>query len=269
MSEKMPPNYYAIGWDELKRREFDHICSQLEIGDYYSQEFRHVAGRKIAFIVDNSGSMGGHLNQTSTVLADRRSVRRYDELIEFVRMAVPLLAFDSPEGVDFWFLNAIALPGTLPKRQFQNIQAWDQISELFNIPPNGSTPLVAVIKECIRQYHHYIDEQGLLLIISTDGQPDEGPRALYKIIKNRPSTKKFTVNFRVCTDCPNDIAYLNKLDRRSPGVDVCDDYNTEKQEVARAHPGHSFNMNEYVMKCIIGGASTKLDSLDESQCQIL
>ena len=29
-------------------------------------------------------------------------VRRIDELIAFLRIAVPLLALDSPEGIDFW-----------------------------------------------------------------------------------------------------------------------------------------------------------------------
>lgn len=269
----LPPAYYSPSWDDHKREEFNRMCGQLEISEYYAQEFRHVAGHKIVFIVDNSGSMGTHLVTTSTVLSTMRPVRRYDELIEFIRMAVPLLAFDSPQGVDFWFLNPVPVPasnGQIRQQYFPNIQTWSQIEQLFNVPPEGSTPLVEVLQRCITQYQSYILEQGLLFIVSTDGEPDGGPKGLYQLIKKRPSPQKFIVNFRVCSDRESDIAFLNKLDRNSPGVDVSDDYDSERKEVLKARPRSRFGINDYVMKSIIGGASAKLDGMDEGRrCFIL
>ena len=257
----LPPVYYSQSWDVYKRTDFDRICGQLEITEYYAKEFRHVAGRKIVFIIDNSGSMNLYLKNTSTI--QLRPVRRYDELIEFIRIAVPILALDSPIGVDLWFLNPIQIPGTQTNMQyFPNIQAWSQIEHLFNIPPNGSTPMVDILTKCMTMYHSCIDEQGLLFLILTDGEPDEGPKALYKLIMQSHSPLKFIVNFRVCTDNDKDVEYLSKLDDKSPGVDVSDDYYTERKEVLKVRPNSKFGFNDYIMKCIIGGASQKLDSLD-------
>ena len=73
----------------------------------------------------------------------------------------------------------------------------------------------------------------------------------------------------MCSDRDKDVEYLNRLDRKSPGVDVSDDYDSERKEVLRARPGSKFGVNDYIMKCIIGGASAKLDGLDESKCTIL
>jgi len=242
---------------------------QLDISITYAQELRYIisAPRKV-FFIDNSGSMGLPLKQTHLpALIDNHPVTRYDELREFMKIAIPLMAVDSPTGITIVFLNP---PNGTGEYVFRNIHTWDQIAPTFSKPPNGGTPLVTRLGEQMRDLDGALLEQGALFLIATDGEPNEGRDALYRWIANRPRKDRFIVNFLVCTDNDNEVVYLDRLDKKVRGVDVCDDFDTEKQQVLRAARRKGkrnpvFTYSDYVAKACVGAASKTFDKMDEHQ----
>ena len=253
---------YPDAWNNTKKQKFRDLCSLYEINEYYSMELRRVLCAPIkVFIVDNSGSMNHILRETHLRLV--RPVRRYDELIEFIKIAIPLMSIDSAEGVTIVFLNPPLIDG---KYIYTGIHDWSQIAHVFQAPPRGTTPLVERLREQLATVTCVAQEQGALFLIFTDGEPDGGPDALYRLIKHRPNPFKVICNFLVCTDNDDEVAYLNKLDRKAKGVDVCDDYISESKEVRHARPGASFTFGDYVVKACVGGACKKFDEMDEKRC---
>lgn len=249
----MPPQYYPSSWDEHKRMEFNNICNQYEIDAYYAQELRTIicAPVKVIFI-DNSGSMNQCIKGTTTL------TRRYDELIEFMKIAVALMSIDTPDGLTFVFLNP-PYAGS-PQNVFPGIHAWSQIANVFTQTPAGGTPLVSRLREHMDKLDDTITEQGVLFFIATDGEPTEGAKALSHIIMKRPKPRKFIVNFLVCTDNDKEVAYLDVLDRKAICVDVTDDYRTESKQIKK---GLRFTYGDYIVKAIVGGACPKFDLMDE------
>jgi hypothetical protein len=213
--------YYPTDWSEIKRAEFDRVVKQLDIQPFYLSELRQIlTGSKKVFVIDNSGSMARGLTMTHMERGQYANgvVRRIDELIAFVKTAVPILALDSPDGVDFWFLNrpdGNAGPVLVP-----GVQAYEQVRQALEAPPLGGTPLVATLQAVQARYAPLLGEQGVHCIIATDGEPTEGPQALYDLVMRRPHPHTWIINFLICTDDDDGVEYLDHLDKHAP-VRLC------------------------------------------------
>lgn len=262
-----PPSYYPPNWDDVKRGEFDKTVRQLDIQDWYLAELRQaLVGSKKVVVVDNSGSMGQGLRNTHLNRAQYPSglVRRMDELISFITIAVPLLALDSPDGVDFWFLNnPDGSPGPV---LVPNVQTFEQVRPQLMYPPNGRTPLVVTMQRITEKYAQIIPEQGIHCIIATDGAPSEGPDRLYDLILRRAYPRNYICNFLVCTDEDSEVEYLNYLDndKRTVAVDVTDDYDSERTQVLKAGKLKRFTYHDWIIKAVVGASSPKIDEMDEA-----
>lgn len=170
--QPLQPQYYPQSWDDAKRQEFDQLCACNEIHPEYAQEARYLMGGvKKLFVIDNSGSQTRLLDVTKTQarLSRGHPPRRYDEVIEFVRKAMPVMALDARDGVDFYFINPVN-----GKQFYPNIHTWEQIRPVFDASPSGLTPLCQTLEWAYSHYSGIIDEQGLIAVIITDGEPYDG-----------------------------------------------------------------------------------------------
>lgn len=245
---------------------FDALTSDLGLEYTIKQEVRHIlCGSKKVIIIDNSPSMNSALNPKHTHLDPERFggvVKRYTELKELLKQVIPILAIDSPNGVDVWWINNPVKTGVLYWRE--GITAYDDIaSEMEFELPSGSTPLVPVLQAVLDKYTSH--ETSMHCMVFLDGEPDgreQGKRNCCDIIRNRNNPKKNIINFVACTDNDDEIAWLNRMDKY-PGIDIVDDYNSERAEVLRAGRVKKFSYSDYVVKACIGAASPVIDKLDE------
>jgi hypothetical protein len=191
-----------------------------------------------------------------------------DELVHFVRLALPILALDSPDGVDVWFLNETE--GRAGPVVVKCVHAFDQIAYLLRTC-GGLTPLIETLGSVLSTYRQYAEEEGVHILVTTDGAPNQGPAQghalLHRMLANRLNPGKSVVNFLVCTDNDKEVAYLEYLesiDRDCPNVDEVDDYDTERRQILASGRVKTFSVGDYVVKAIIGGARADVDQLDET-----
>jgi hypothetical protein len=275
----VPVNATFAGWvpqnfDEAKRQALMDVLCRFEIQDSLGNRIRRLlAGQKKVLVLDNSSSMCRTIKHSSIV--QQPVVTRNDELLVFVGMALPFLVAESPEGVDVWLLNHVGgqqhgHPGPVV---IKNVQTVEQVRQHLQ-QPYGRTPLVQCLQSVFTTYASSIGEEGLHVLVATDGEPDEangmpGRNAVYELLKSgsllRRNPARCIVNFLVCTDDGNDVEYLNQIDQLCPFVDVTDDYASERAQVAkkRTFP-RPLSVADWVLKALIGAADPSLDRVDES-----
>jgi len=219
-----------------------------------------LSGQEKIIIIDNSGSQNWAIKPGNTEIVhhDGSPVARYEEAREFLRMAIPFLSIDAPNGIELYFINPVH-----GRRSHPGIHSYEQVLDLLAVPPYGGTPLLEAWNDVQLRYRHAVTEQGVVTVIITDGAPND-TIAFRNAIKNRLNPSKNVVNFLVTTDQDTDVEYLDDMDTLIPAVDVTDDYQTELAQI-RKKRGHSyqFSRGDYVLKAVIGGASPKIDSQDE------
>ena len=67
----------------------------------------------------------------------------------------------------------------------------------------------------------------------------------------------------MCTEDDDVVEKYNKKVDPIAGVDVLDDYASEKKEVEAAS-GKKFSLNKYLVKCVLGPKFARWDNMDES-----
>lgn len=273
-----PPAYGAqsaqnirnISQLDAKQIKFDEITRDLGLEMNIKAEVRCIlCGTKKVIIIDNSQSMNASVNSSKTHLDSHNFggvVRRYDELKELLKKMLPIMAIDSCDGVDvYWLNNPFPNSNSCGTYRRLGIHSYDEIIYEMNQKPIGDTPLLKVLRTVFDNYTKIGQEIYMHATVFLDGEPNGGYHGKMEcrhIIRERPNPDKNIINFIVCTDNDNEIRWLNKMDRL-PGIDVIDDYNTERREVLRAKRVTKFDYNDYVLKACIGAASEVIDKLDE------
>lgn len=160
-------------------------------------------------------------------------------------------------SVDIYFLN---------RPPILNVSDPSQVAAAFLAPPTGFTPLSKAFRYILSTKRATLGEKKLLVLIFTDGQPtDDHGRTDISTFLNDLATKPPNVHVQVvaCTDDEQAVEYLNDLDDRTPGLDVCDDYHSERKEVLNSQgPGFHFSFGDYVTKCLLGPIDSSFDNLD-------
>lgn len=253
------PDYTAYRLGKLQQ-----IAAQYEIRPDYISKARQLEGFDIVVLFDDSGSMKSEIkdSHSGTVAANPYGAlhTRWSEAQTFANIVVETATCLDPTGIDVRFLNR---PG------FSNVASVSQIQLAFGPPPIGFTPLCRAVKDIFREKEAVLRESKLLLIIVTDGQPtdDNGndrTNEFLALLRNRP--KNSFVSIVACTDDEEAVDYLNKLDRVVPGLDVSDDYLSEKKEILKAQgPSYKFTFGDYVIKCLLGPVDPSFDNLDEKK----
>jgi len=204
----------------------------------------------IVFLADDSGSMN-HTETTSGV-----TQTRWKELQSTMSALIDFASYFDADGTDIYFLNRAGLEGVMDGKD-------PRIKQCFDQRPRGTTPLASRL--------HWIVEsrqdkaKPLLIIMATDGEPDEGVAATVATVRHILTLpgREVRLGIMACTQDDGAVAWLNNLDDDpvvGNKVDVCDDYEAEKKEVLRKRP--RFMLSDYYMKAMLGPVLAKYDQMD-------
>jgi hypothetical protein len=236
------------------------VCAQHEIRPDFVEKLRQLEEFEIVALFDDSGSMGTQVKPLPGAFQDPFAPipTRWSEAKLHASITVDLAACLDPDGIDIRFLNR---PG------FSRVATSAQVGAAFAPPPAGYTPLVRAMESIFTEKAAVIKERKLLLIILTDGQPtdDRGEpqtELFLRALKGRP--KNTFVSIVACTDDESSVGYLNRLDRIVPGLDVVDDYASERAEILKVQGrSYRFSFGDYVVKTLLGSIDPSMDALDE------
>eukprot|EP01062_Namystynia_karyoxenos_P034376 TRINITY_DN25209_c0_g1_i1.p1 TRINITY_DN25209_c0_g1~~TRINITY_DN25209_c0_g1_i1.p1 ORF type:complete len:355 (+),score=32.94 TRINITY_DN25209_c0_g1_i1:73-1137(+) len=235
------------------------VLRRFEISIADAQDLTVLGDYDIVIVCDDSGSM-----QVSSLPPNQRQLpgsaqpdpTRWDELKNTVSCVVEIATIFDADGIDVYFLNRPPIKGVCSVND-------PRLASAFQRPPSGTTPLGRCVSELVAQPY----EKPVLLVIATDGVPDEGPAAFSQIIEGivtqRSTSNRVRVQIMACTADDSAVGWLNQLDERFDTVDVTDDYYSEKAEVIRAGRTARFNRSDWVVKALLGPISQKFDAWDE------
>ncbi|KAJ8602349.1 hypothetical protein CTAYLR_004234 [Chrysophaeum taylorii] len=231
-----------------------HMQQELDLTEDMIQDLLGIAGADIVVIADDSGSMACCSNPTAMNVTTR-----WEELKSTLRQLVTmLLVVDHSDGFDLQFLN---------DPNWYAINSLADVDNLFvHRFPRGGTPLYARCEPILNGTWHPKqdrDESDLILLVMTDGEPSD---CSFEELKRAVARKRKNVyvTFLMCTDEDNVVAKYNRFMDRIPGVDVCDDYVSEKREVERR--GRRLTYYKWLGKAVLGSKLPKYDKLDEATC---
>lgn len=235
--------------EEYRMSRFRHLAEKYNIRRDFCVKLRQLEGFNIMVVIDDSGSMESSILNTADPFEPSKT--RYDELKESVKIICEVATILDKDGVDLFFLNN----GT-----YKNVKDIVTVNELFKKHPRGTTPLVHTIRNA---YASIDGEKKTLLIIATDGEPNEGVDAFEKTLTTeRP--KDTYVTIMACTNDDSAIGYLDRFDDIIPSVDVVDDYHSEKMQIQKVQgSGFAFSFGDYIVKCLLGSIDKFFDDLDE------
>ena len=243
-------SYPGIPIDSMER--FRNIVEKYSISMEFAMRLRELDGYEIVVILDDSGSMANPVTKPDDPFVKIET--RWQEAQRSAKIIVDIASVFDPDGVDIYYLNR------QPILQIHNAEELDS-NWLFNRPPEGSTPLGETIGRVLKAKARC--ERNLLLIVFTDGQPDN--MKLFKsVLTNRKPIDKIFVSLVACTDDVNAVGYLNELDTSIPNVDTNDDYRSELKEIKRVQGSQfPFSFGDYICKILLGSVCSYFDKLDE------
>ncbi|KAJ9450414.1 hypothetical protein DIPPA_03491 [Diplonema papillatum] len=249
------PPANAIDGKALQMRKLEEILERYEVSIADANELTALEGFEIVFICDDSGSMG----LSSVPVAERRlgvaSPTRWDELKDTVTTVAEVACCFDDDGIDVYFLNRSPVLNCSSCNDPRLIAA-------FQHRPAGRTPLTTTVQRVISEKRG--SEKPVLLLIATDGEPDDGPRAfkavVFDALRNRNPVCKFQI--LACTADDDQISWINDLDNESNEVDATDDYHSERAEILATGRLAKFTRGDWVMKALLGPVLKKFDDWD-------
>lgn len=236
-----------------KLEHFDDIVNRYEINPMTSEKLFMLNDFDVVIIADDSGSM-----QTS----NDKGITRWEELKNFCSLCVEICSCMNSNGTDIYFLN---------RPTVYNVKSKNQISQIFEQKPNGGTPLNLALS---RVYDEKVNSKKLMILIATDGEPnDYGDKSIMRFRELLKQKKENVyINILACTDDEHAIGYLNKIDVEIPRIDVIDDYESEKNQVINVYKKKKLNLpfsyGDYVVKTMIGSIDISIDRQDEHEHEI-
>jgi len=224
---------------------FNLLVKQYELKADVAEQLRQVLSRcEVALLCDDSSSMGNAIAEENTdPFAPKRSTR----WLELKRLASKIIEFVTAmnsDGLDIHFLNRAPLLNVTNTTGLQNV---------FNIAPDGDTPLIGAIWQLYREKNSKRRDKELLIIVITDGEPTDASRQdLYNILVNITNDNITHVSFAECTDQSDDMEYLDGWDGLIKNFDNTDDYREELARVKNIQGiGFKFDYNDYVIKILL------------------
>ncbi|CAF2054218.1 unnamed protein product [Rotaria magnacalcarata] len=254
-------NRQYIMSDEELNTKFQQFIRRYEINNTFAEKLRGLKGYEIVFICDDSASMNTELRDVSGPYGTAPT--RWDELKQTVSIVVDLASTLDPDGVDIYFLN---------RQPMFHVRSSDELEIMFALPPEGTTPVVRVLRQILHDKKAQIQERNLLILLATDGAPTDdygNPRVeelRQFLLSARRPTERIPVTIIACTDDDEAMSYLNNWDTTIPNLDVVDDYKNEKIEILKCQgKSFPFSYGDYVVKILMGGVDSWFDELDEKK----
>jgi hypothetical protein len=245
-----PPAYTPPSVEVKETDPCDVVCAKHEISAYYKQFMRPIAHRRVVVIEDNSGSMNDPLDSTTTKT-------RHQELCERCLIAMEVVTTLNPAGIDLYPINGgVAYTG---------VKTREQVEHVFKQKPGGYTNLTRILGTV---YETIKPKEEAVILIATDGLPTDDyghddHAGFERMLRNKP--KNTTITIMACTNDEEVMTYLNQLDDTVPGLDVVDDYESEKAQI-KAVKGSQFKFSrgDYLVKTLAGSFCPELDNLDKA-----
>ena len=250
-------NPYILPGDsrDVQLAKLRKMIQQFEITICQEEELTVLMDYNIVFLCDDSGSMTMSAHKKNDRKLDGSAQTRWSELKDTVTTLCEIACYLDGSGVDVHFLNREAVLG---------IRSSDQLAQIFEQSPQGKTPLATRISELPS---HIDDEKPVLLVIATDGEPDEGPSAFQKavsqLVEGKLTRHPWKIQILACTPDETEIYWLNNFDKKFKNVDVMDDFLSERDEVLEAGRMQTFNKADYVCKALLGPIVSRFDAADE------
>jgi hypothetical protein len=234
------------------------VAARYEIQEEFIKAIKMLFGWEIVLLLDDSGSMNQQSDSPPTSSA-YSTFSRWDELKRIVEHIMFIATTLDTDGIDLYFLN---------RSPVKNVSSLDQVNHIFSTGPGGQTPLITAFNTILREKAHILTERKLLVLIITDGEPnDYGNNSVSefgKCLQNKPDN--VYVGIVACTGDKQTMKYLNNFDndKRIKNFDVCDDYNNEREEILAVQgQDFRFSFGDYVVKCILGSSNKYFDNLDQ------
>lgn len=229
------------------------ILDRFEISIAAANDLVELQEYEMVIIADDSGSMGAPAEPSHMRKLGQPVRSRWHELMETVSQIMDIASCFDETGSDVFFLN---------REPVFNIRDSTQpdIVAAFAEQPRGTTPLTETLRDVVQRV---TGEKKVLLFIMTDGEPNGGKNRFISEVKKAIASGRIKVQIMACTPDEEEVAWLNDLDHELLGVDVTDDYYSEKQEVLRSGLVTKFSRGDWCMKAMLGPVSKKFDAWDE------
>ncbi len=237
---------------ENNMERFQDVVEKHNISMFFAQQLRQLENYEICIICDDSGSMCNPVKSPNTPF--EKVDTRWTEAQNSLRIITDIASIFDPNGIDIYYLN---------RPPIKNVYSAEQLNlyPQFFRSPDGFTPLGERIKEVLQEKKSC--ERNLLLIIFTDGQPNN-IKLFMDVLKNRNPIDKIFISIVACTDDESCIGYLNDLDKKIKNLDVSDDFYSEKQQILKVQGSKfSFTFGDYITKILLGLINQNMDKLDE------
>ena len=229
----------------------ERMQNELDVPEQIVRDLLSVAGADIVVVADDSGSMGAVANYVT------RSTRWTELRDTLQKLAHMLLVVDHTDGFHIQFLN---------DPTWHEIRSGSQVETLFyGRQPKGRTPLATRLRPLLSGQWHpkgHGAETDLILLIMTDGEPSDCSFSELRQLVGQKSPKVFCT-FMMCTEEDDVVEQYNKSLDRLPGVDITDDYVSEKKEVEKL--GNKLSYYKWMAKAVLGGKMPKYDHMDEKR----
>ncbi|CAF1467564.1 unnamed protein product [Adineta steineri] len=210
-----PRNYHKASADRMI--DFQKFARRYEISNDFAVKLRGLEGYEFVFICDDSGSMNTPLGDA--IYSHENQPTRWDQLKKIVSIVVDLASALDPDGIDIYFLN---------RQPILNVRSSAELGNVFAMLPEGSTPIVPVLRQVLQEKHCQIHERKLLILLATDGVPtDEDERPDINTLKEvlmheRIPADRVPVTIVACTVNKAFAAKLRGLEGYE-FVFICDD----------------------------------------------
>jgi hypothetical protein len=225
--------------------KFDDLVKRHELKEPVVSQLKNVlATCKIVLLCDDSSSMGNTIAEEGTDPFAPKKSTRWLELKKLAAVIIEYVTAANPDGLDIHFLN---------RDSKLNVTDMTGLQSVFLNPPDGSTPLIARIKNLHASYKDSLNGKQLLLVVITDGEPSDGSHNdLYYALRSVTIDGNVHVSFAECTDQEDDMEYLDRWDGLIKNFDNTDDYREELRKVKNIQgQSFKFDYNDYVVKILL------------------
>jgi len=227
------------------------ILDRFEIRLAQAVDLNVLRNYEIVIIADDSGSMG---------LRDMGAkVNRWEELKETLSLIIEIGGCFNACGLDINFLNRPKVSNVMSPSDSHFVSAFASV-------PRGGTPLTRKLNTVVAESS---GGKPVLLVILTDGVPDDGPtnfgNALRNVVGRRTTSTEFRVQIMACTRDDQAVGWINRLHGELKEIGVTDDYDSERAKVLLSGRMREFSRGDWVMKAMLGPISSKFDDMDEQQ----
>ena len=208
--------------------------------------------REIVLLCDDSSSMLNTVIEEGNDPFASNNSTRWQLLKRIAASIIDFVTSVSHHGLDLYFLK---------RPTYANCTSVQGLQNVFNAPPDEiGTPLISALQ---RIYRDKAGHRGLLIVVITDGEPNDGTRDdLRRVLLSKPSDCH--VSFAECTDQEDDMVYLDQLKGQIPLFDNTDIYRLEAQRVKNLQ-GQSFKFDwtDYVIKILLATFIPSYWNLDQ------